>query len=152
MPQKRICAMLLIGLFIPTLSLGVEGEPVGSITAIEGEVFVAHKKHQAMYLANLGDPIYVNDHIQTGKGSQVQILFGDESTIILEEGTHLQITEFIYSPEDDRRSVIIRMMMGRVRGFVKRYCTGPGSKYTIHTPTEIIGVGKGHYTVDAASR
>ena len=136
------------------LSWGAEGEPIGSITAIEGEVWLAHRGDKASYPAMLGDSIYLYDHIQTEIASRVQILFEDESLLNLAENTNIQITEHIYSPEENRRSVVIRVLMGRVRGFVGRPCTGPGSRYIISTPTDTIAVGHGGFVVvvDAASR
>jgi hypothetical protein len=100
----------------------------------------------------LADPIYLYDHIQTGIASRVQILFQDESLLNLAENTTIEITEFIYSPEENRRSAVINLLMGRVRGVVGRSFKGPGSQYTICTPNKIIGVEKGHYIVDTASR
>lgn len=153
--KKRICAVVLVSLlfFVSAWfgSWGGERQPIGSITAIEGEVWLTHKGDKALYQAMLGDSIYLYDHISTEQG-RVQILFEDESLLNLTENTAIQITEFIYFPEGNRRSVVIELLMGRVRVVVGRSFVGPGSKYTICTPTKIIGVGEGHCIVDAASR
>ena len=153
---KKICALALTGLLflsaLSVLSWGAGGEPIGSITAIEGEVYLSHKGDTATLQAMVGDPIYLYNYIQTEIASRVQILFPDESLLNLAENTTMQITEFIYSPEDNRRSTVVKLLMGRVRVVVGRSFAGPGSKYTICTPTKIIGVEKGHYIVDASSR
>ena len=153
---KKICALTLTGLIFllafSVLSRGAEGEPIGSINAIEGEVYLSHKGDTAAFQAMLADPIYLHDHIQTETGGRVQILFQDESLLNLAENTAIQITEHIYSPEENRRSAVIKLLMGRVRVVVGRSFAGPGSKYTICTPTKIVGVEKGHYIVDAAPR
>jgi len=153
---KKICALALAGLMfllaLSVLSRGAEGKPIGSITAIEGEVYLGHEGKPALLEAMLSDPIYLGEHIRTEKQSRVQILFKDESLLNLAENTAIQIREFIYSPEENRRSAVIKLLMGRVRVVVGRSFAGPGSKYTICTPTKIVGVEKGHYIVDAAPR
>jgi hypothetical protein len=154
---KKIFALVLTGLMfllaLSVLSWGAEGEPIGSITAIEGEVWLAHRSDKAMYPAMLGDSAYSKDHIQTEKHSRVQILFEDESLLNLAEDTAIQIAEYIYSPEENRRSVVIQVLMGRVRGVVGRYFASPGSSsgYIISTPTDTIEVEHGHFIVDAAA-
>jgi hypothetical protein len=152
---NKIFALALTGLMfllaLSVLSWGAEGKPIGSITAIEGEVWLAHRGDKASYPAMLGDPIYLKDHIQTEKDSRVQILLQDESLLNLAENTAIQITEHIYSPEENRRLVVIQVLMGRVRGIVGRYFTDPGSRYIISTPTDTIEVEHGHFVVDAAA-
>ncbi len=142
-------AELMFLLALPVLSWGAEGEPIGSITAIEGEGYILRKGNIAALQAILGTPLYLYDHILTEKNSRVQILFQDESLLNLAENTHIQITEYIYSPEQNRRSVVIQVVMGRVRGIVGRYFTGPGSRYMISTPTDTIMLGGGSFVIDA---
>ena len=150
---KKIFALALTGLmFLLTLSVlswGAEAQPIGSITAIEGEVWLRHEGEKRLYPAMLGDSIYLKDHIQTEKDGRVQILLKDESLLNLAENTTIQITEHIYSPEENRRSVLIQVLMGRVRGVVGRYFAG--SRYIISTPTDTIAVQHGRFTVDAAA-
>jgi len=150
---KGVSVMAVGGLFLLFLAsaaLGaVDDEPIGSITAIEGEVFLSHKGDAAAFPAILGDPIYLYDHIQTEKRSRVQILFQDESLFNLAENTYIQITEHIYSPEENRRSSVFRIMMGKVRAIVGRYFRGAGSRFRVSTPTAIIGVRGTHFIVDA---
>jgi hypothetical protein len=153
---KKICALALTGLMfllaLSVLSWGAEGEPIGSIIAIECEVWLFHKGGTAAFPAMLGVPIYLYDHIQTEKHSRAQILLKDESLLNLTENTTIQITEHIYSPEENRRSVVIRVLMGRVRGLVGRCFTGPDSRYIIATPTDTMALEHGRFVVDAASR
>jgi hypothetical protein len=150
---KGISVMALVGLFLlfsaSASSWAVNDQPIGSITAIEGEVFLSHRGDTAAFPAMLGDPIYLYDHIQTEKQSRVQLLFEDESLLNLAENTYIQITEHIYSPEENRRSSVFRIMMGKVRAIVGRYFSGAGSRYRVSTPTAIIGVRGTHFFVDA---
>jgi len=146
----------LVGLLFlfsaPVPSWGVNGQPIGSITAVEDKVWLGDEREKALYPVMLGDSIYLKDHIQTENDSRVQILLQDESLLNLAENTTIQITEYIYSPEENRRLVVIQVLMGRVRGVVGRRCTGPGSRYIISTPTDTIAVGHGRFAVDATSR
>ncbi len=150
---KRICAVASVGLLFPLSasvpSWGVNGQSIGSITAIEGEVYLSHRGDTAAFQAMLGDLIYLYDHVQTEKGARVQILFQDESLLNLAENTYIQITEYIYSPDENRRSSVFRIMMGKVRAIVGRYFAGAGSGYKVSTPTAIIGVRGTHFFVDA---
>ena len=151
--MKRICTVALVGLlfllFASIPSWGINTQPIGSITAIEGEVYVWHKGERDAPPARLGDSIYLYDHIQTDPQSRVQILFKDESLLNLAENTTMQITEHIYSPEENRRSSVFRVLMGKVRAIVGRYFTGAGSRYKVSNPTAIIGVRGTHFVLDA---
>lgn len=150
---KGMSTMALVALFllflVPAASGALDDEPIGSITAIEGEVYLSHKGDTAAFAAMLGDPIYLFDHIQTEIRSRVQILFQDESLFNLAENTYIQITEHIYSPEENRRSSVFRLVMGKVRAIVGRYFKGAGSGFKVSTPTAIIGVRGTHFVVDA---
>ena len=149
---KRICAVALAGLLFllagAVPSWGVDGQPIGSITAMEGEVFLSHKGDPAAFQAMLGDLIYLYDHIWTEKQSLVKILFEDESLLNLAENTYIQITEHVYSPEKNWRSSLFRVVMGKVRAMVGRYFS-EASTYKVSTPTAIIGVRGTHFIVDA---
>jgi hypothetical protein len=151
--MKKICVVALFGLlFLISASVplwGAEGQRIGSVTAVEGEVWLGHEGEKALYPAMLGDSVYLKDHIQTEKDSRVQILFEDESLLNLAENTTIQITEHIYSPQKSWRSSVFRVVMGKVRAVVGRYFAGAGSKYRISTPTAIIGVRGTHFIVDA---
>jgi hypothetical protein len=151
--MKRISGAVVVTLLFllsaPVPSWAVNGERIGSITAIEGEVWLAHRGDQASYPAMLGDSIYLYDHVQTEKESRVQILFEDESLLNLAENTYIQITEHVYSPEENRRSSFFRLVMGKVRAIVGRYFGG-GSTYKVSTPTAIIGVRGTHFIIDAS--
>ena len=93
---KGIPFMTLVGLFLlfsaSVPSWAVNGQPIGSISAIEGEVYLSHKGDTAAFQAIFGDSIYLYDHIQTEERSRVQILFQDESLLNLAEDTYIQIT------------------------------------------------------------
>jgi len=128
-----------------------EGKPVGSITAIEGEVYLSHNRDTVAFPAILGDPIYLYHHIQTEKQSRAQILLQDESLLNLAEDTHIQIEEYIYSSNEGIRSLVIRALRGKVRGIVGQNFRGAGSRLIISTPTDTIAVGDGSFVVDAAA-
>ena len=149
---KRICAVALAGLLFllsgAVPSWGVDGQPIGSITAMEGEVFLSHKGDPAAFQAMVGDLIYLYDHVWTEKQSLVQILFEDDSLLNLAENTYIQITEHVYSPEKNWRSSLFRVVMGKVRAIVGRYFS-EASTYKVSTPTAIIGVRGTHFIVDA---
>ena len=153
---KKIFALALTGLMflsaLSVLSWGTEGKPLGSITAIEGEVFLSHKRDTAAFPAILGDAIYLGDHIHTEKQSRAQVLLQDESLLNLAEDTYIQVEEYIYSPNEGMRSLVIRVLRGKVRGIVGQYFRGPGSRLIISTPTDTIAVEHGSFVVDAASR
>jgi hypothetical protein len=149
---KTICAVVAVGLLFllsgSVPSWGVDGKSIGSITAIEGEVYLSHRGDPAAFQAMLGDPIYLYDHVWTERQSLVQILFEDESLLNLAENTYIQITEHVYSPEKNWRSSLFRVVTGKVRAIVGRYFSA-ASTYKVSTPTAIIGVRGTHFIVDA---
>ncbi|MFX0198721.1 MAG: hypothetical protein ACFFCW_21575 [Candidatus Hodarchaeota archaeon] len=84
-----------------------KAELTGSITSVKGKVWIRHEGEKELSPVMLGDSVYLRDHIQTDEESRVQILFKHESLLNLTENTAVQIVEHIYSPEENKRSVVI---------------------------------------------
>lgn len=89
--MKKAALFLLVvsGLF--SLYFFVASEPVAMITSIEGDVYLLKENSTEKIKLQLGDEIFFNDLIITGKKSKAVIYFYDGAVYILEEGCELTI-------------------------------------------------------------
>ncbi len=72
--------------------------PIGQVIEIEGTAWFKGKNNKRK--ARKEDPVYLNNVIETDKGSKLLILFIDDTQIILAENSELLINEFIFDPYD----------------------------------------------------
>lgn len=56
----------------------------------------------------VGQPIYLNDQINTGSNSRVQILLNDQSVFNLGPNSSLVLDKFIYDPSSSQLNIIIK--------------------------------------------
>jgi hypothetical protein len=124
-----------------------DGKAVGKITAVKGEVLIFHKDSTKGIQAKIKDVVYQFDTIQTMKESRVQMLMEDDSLINLGENARIYLKEYIYIPEEDRRSAALDLLSGKGRFIVGKLYAGRDSKFQVNTSTSVIGVRDTHFIV-----
>jgi len=107
MPDLRIIQSLsLIGLFVITISAPAFANkntyPIGELIALEGKAFYVGSESKAPL--GIGDPIYFNSTIETGKDAKALILFIDDTEITLAEETVMTMDEYVFDPYDPREN------------------------------------------------
>jgi hypothetical protein len=82
-------------------------------------------------------PIYAGDTINTGPVGEVQILFRDNTKLVVGPNSSMVIDAFVFSNSNTARDVTLNAAKG-----VFRFFTGssPKDAYQINTPTATIGV------------
>ena len=100
------------------------GEPrlevqAGVAAAVQGEVKATTPPEKASHPLKSGDKIFMGDKIETGAGSQIQILLQDETMFTLGPLSTITVDEFIYDPKNagDKASMVkgvFRAVSGKV--------------------------------------
>ena len=126
-------------------SNGAEAAEIGVITFVQGQVTVAHLQSPPIP-AKFRDDIRFQDVIETRQASRTKALFQDDSVLTVGESSRVEITEYIFNPHEDRRSVLINLVSGKVRALVGKVFAKPGSRFEVHTPTAV-AAARGTYFV-----
>ncbi len=126
---------VFLGVFSPMDLFGAE--VVGTVTSAERQVFVTPEGKSVRVPVNRGDTVLFKSTYRTGMQSKLKLLFLDDSILSLGEKSQVQITENIYDPSDDRRSLIANLVGGTLRALAGKIFSRSGSKFEISTPTAL---------------
>ncbi len=126
------------------------GETIGLYTAVQGAVQVTHpvqtdKTQTALPVSLHGDVLF-RDVIETKEESRTKALFEDDTLLTIGSNSRVEITEYIFDPDQGRRSTLIKLFKGRLRALVGKLFAKMGSKFEIHTPTAV-AAARGTYFV-----
>ncbi|MEO8758407.1 MAG: FecR family protein [Devosia sp.] len=85
----------------------------------------------------VGADIFIGDQLTTGPKGQVQILFADNTKLVVGPHSSLRIDDFLVRNNGDAGKFVVDMLSGSFR-----FATGngPKDKYELDTPTGTIGV------------
>jgi Ca2+-binding RTX toxin-like protein/HSP20 family molecular chaperone IbpA len=113
------------------------GAPIGEVSSLDGIARVQHTDGSRADL-HQGDPIYQGDVVSTGVGSELGIVFVDETVFSLSSNARMVIDELIYNPESSANSMGVSLVQGTfvfISGQV-----APSGGMEIDTPTGTIGI------------
>lgn len=149
--HKRYIALFIIGLFfflsfLIIYAYAEDVAPIGKFRSAEGPVEVTHKGEIKARRARALDDAFFLDIVETQEQAKTKIFFIDDSILNIGEKTKIEITEHIFDPNNDKRSLIIKLIDGKVRALVGKYFSGSGSKFEIHTPTAV-AAARGSYGI-----
>src|SRR5215207_8714863 len=85
----------------------------------------------------VGSDIFIGDRVETGPQGQVQILFGDNTELVIGPSAALTIDDYLIRNDGTAGKLAVDILSGAFR-----FATGDSAKnrYTIGTPTGTIGV------------
>jgi hypothetical protein len=85
----------------------------------------------------VGSDVFIGDLIQTGPKGQVQILFADNTELVVGPSSSLTIEDYLLRNDGSPGKLVVDMLSGAFR-----FATGDSAKnrYQINTPTGTIGV------------
>ncbi|MEY4704838.1 MAG: hypothetical protein RL042_1040, partial [Nitrospirota bacterium] len=127
-------------------ALAADSEAVGTFTTVQGKVLMTHSGATAAVSVKQNDDVFVRAVIETQPASRTKALFIDDTLLTVGENSRVEITEQIYDSSRDLRSVVAKLVTGKVRALVGRVFEGAGSKFEIHTPTAV-AAARGTYFV-----
>lgn len=85
-------------------------EPAGSVRNTKGKVNV--HRHDSVIPAHKGMKIYARDRIVTGADGSAGIILLDNTLFSLGPDSQLALEEYVFSPDQGRFGVLIRMIKG----------------------------------------
>ena len=134
-----IAAAALLTFICPPVVLSVE-PAIGTVTALRGTAFIKRPGAGDPLPARAGMPFHVGDVVETGSGSAVQLSLTDESFMNLAPGASVRVNQYSFDPATERRTMVIRVLDGKVRFVVFRPRQG-GSLFRIEAGNAIVTAG-----------
>lgn len=94
MLKHILCALLLLTFTALPAAAESKGQPIGTVSALEGKALVTNAK------ADIGTPIHMNDVIETEKEARLRIEFLDGTELTLGERAILTVDEYVFMPTE----------------------------------------------------
>jgi hypothetical protein len=137
---------LILPLAFIFLFLSVDGEvfsadassSVAIVKKLSGSASVVRQGRTIS--ATIGQEIWENDVLRTGRNGSIGIVFNDETFLSLGPESILVIDEFVFAPKQGKFSIVIRMLKGTaayLSGLISKLA--PESAH-FKTPTASIGI------------
>jgi len=135
MNLARAFALAIIAIGASGLNPSIAAEPSGEAVAVIQSTAVSGASGNRP-LAVKG-PVFSGDVVKTDQAGSAQILFRDDTKLVVGPNSEITIDRFVFADRSTAREVTINALRG-----VFRFITGSSQKqaYTIKTPTATIGV------------
>jgi len=148
--MKRLFILYLImTILLPCLAMGEES-PIGTTKTIKGGVSVIRNGKQIPI--TIGDGIFQNDSIRTGKASSVGIIFQDNTILSLGPDSEILIDKYVFAPEKGIFSMIARMIKGTASYFSGIIGKQAPESVKFQTPDATIGIRGTQFLVKVEGR
>jgi len=115
------------------------GEPIGSVTDLDGSV-QATRADGTQVTLGAGDSVFQGDVIETGVKSSIGVVFADDTTFSLDADGRMVLDEMVYDPDAQTgvfETTVVKGVFSFVSGQVAK--VGPDSM-VLHTPKTTIGI------------
>lgn len=112
-------------------------ESYGLMMIVKGQVQVVRQKEQPVN-SRVGDKVYPEDTIITGKDSRTKIVMNDRNIINVLPETKIRIDQYINNRKE--KNVRLSLFEGKVRTNVEQKYDNNENKFEIKTPTAVAGV------------
>jgi hypothetical protein len=123
---------------------------VGKVASIHGTVQV--EREGRSQTAKEGDRVYLLDRWRTQPESGVELVFLDDSRVKLAPNTVLEITEYVYKPEEKTRQSLVSMVSGKARFLVQDFQDYKERRFRVQTQTAIVGTRDTDFIVNVKAK
>jgi hypothetical protein len=118
---------------------------VGTVQKMSGPASIVRQGHTIS--ASVGQEIFENDLLQTGRDGSLGVVFSDDTLLSLGPESDLVVDQYVFAPRQGRFSIVLRMLRGTAA-----YLSGLISKLApeaahFETPSASIGIRGTHFVV-----
>lgn len=128
-------AAALFFISAPSLAQSVHGV----FRVVKGDITVTSKSGTAAK-AKIGQKVFPSDKIKAGADSRAKIVMIDKNEINISPDSEIVIENYTFKPEENKKSVLINVLYGKVRAKVEQKYDSGENKFQIKTPTAVAGV------------
>jgi len=90
-------------------------DSAGIVTKVRGQVTARKTGDEKAAKLREGDALAVGQILQSAKGAAAQLVLTDDSVIHVLPGTTLQVSQYTFSADENRRSAVIKVIDGSAR-------------------------------------
>jgi hypothetical protein len=132
--------LFLAALSVPVLTMALSGpaaalEPSGHAVRVDPAVNATGPGGER--LIKLRGAVFVGDEIVASPNGLAQIIFIDNTRIVIGPNSRLTIDIFVFNPDNTAKKVAITAIKGSFR-FISG--NSPSGAYSIRTPTMTVGI------------
>lgn len=135
--MTRFASSIALSCALLALATPAAAQVVGNASSVVGEVRLSNAAITDPRRIALRQRIAWGDLIQTGGGSQAQILLLDRSTFGIGARSRVRIDRFVYDP-DAERSITASLLRGALRFFSGQQASGNNAE--VNSPSGRIGI------------
>lgn len=118
---------------------------IGVIKNIKGSVFIEREKTSIP--AKIGDRLFENDTIVTGKGGSMGAVLNDNSLISSGSDSRLVLSQFTFNPAENKLSSTFQMARGTLAYLSGLIGTRDSKAVKFVTPTAVCGLRGTHLVI-----
>ena len=100
----------------------------------------------------VGEDVQLHDLFKTEQDSRAEILFVDDSRVRIAPGTNLEITEYLYKPEQKKRKSTLSLWSGKARFIVNELVDFVQKDFEVQTPSGTAGVRGTDFIVEVKKK
>jgi hypothetical protein len=134
-PRQTVGAVLAAALVILAASMAATADTAGEAIAVVPRTEVATGGE--IRTLRLGDSVAVGDIVRTGRGGEAQIIFTDQTRIVVGPNSSLRIDEALFRNNNTARRLTVSALGGTFR-----FISGESASraYAVRTPTATMGI------------
>jgi hypothetical protein len=122
---------------------------IGEVGALVGDSTAVRFGTSAATPLALGSPVYEGDRIRTAAGARLELAFVDGTVVQLGERTDLVLDWFLYAPDADSQSALLRVSSGIFRVILELVL--PNAAFEVQTATAAATVRGTDWITEAMS-
>jgi len=134
---KKIIGIILACLLTAGSAVAA-GKTVGLVKTLNGQASI--EREGQILSVSAGTPLYQGDTIKTGDDGSLGFILRDNTVMSLGPASELVITKFMFTPTEDRLSLIVRMLKGTATFFTGMIGKLSPESVKIETPEATIGI------------
>ncbi len=120
-------------------SIALADSPVGTFMVVKGQVTVQHADGKTEK-ARIGLKVFPKDIIQTMKDARGKIVMMDKNVINISPDSKMEIQDYTFKPDEDKKSVLLNLMYGKVRPQVNQKYDEKKNTFRVKTSAAVAGV------------
>jgi FecR protein len=111
----------------------------GVFRVVKGDVKIIKSADKSEAAAKIGMKVLPSDTIVAGKDSRAKIIMIDNNEINVSPDSKIQIQSYEYKPKEDKKTVLLNVVYGKVRAKVNQKYEGENT-FQVKTPSAVAGV------------
>lgn len=140
------CLVWCVLMIFAVQGVSAEVSLAGKVKTYRGSVIVERGGKTA--LLNLGDLVYKQDIIRTGRKSSVGVIFEDNSVLSLGPNSEILVDDYVFAPEKGLMAMVLRLVRGTASCISGIIGTQSPESVKFQTPDATIGIRGTHFLVE----